>query len=201
MIEWQNNDRGIAIPHVEGRPLCSKANPEREADIWVEKTLSKLYASTDAIVILGYGAGFHVRALQKKTSLKIYVVEMLEGISQSVSSSQDLTMIHLSHVSDIWSHGKIKELVSKRFQIFQHYPSTSPFLKDYDLLRHNLTARHRPAFRKHIEHTVPNAILANVDFEESKDLLSVRDISEHTTIHKTSNQKSYLWKILGELLK
>ena len=201
MIEWLSNDNGLAIPHVQGKPLCSRANPEREADLWVEKVLSKLYSSTDSIVVLGYGAGFHVFALQKHINLKIYVFEMLEGISQSIASNDNISIIGINRIENLWNHNKTKEIVGKKFQIFQHYPSTTPFLKEYDMIRHNLTARFKPAFRKHAQENLLSPLFANISVDDAPGLLTATDIAENTMIHQTNSQKAYLWKILGELLK
>jgi shikimate kinase len=198
MLDWLSNDNGDAIPVIDGKPLCSRINPQREAMSWAEKTVEKLYSTTDAIVVLGYGAGYHIKALQSLIKHKIYVFENIEEIYQMVKNDDQVTVLS---VEGFWHHPKLKEIVNKRFQIFQHYPSTSPFVKDYDNLRHNLSGRNRLAFKKQIELYVQNSALANIQFEESNELLSAKDISQHPSVNNTSNQKVFIWKILGELIK
>ncbi|MCB0347511.1 MAG: hypothetical protein KDD37_01685, partial [Bdellovibrionales bacterium] len=96
MLKWQNNEKGVAIPYIEGKPLCSKVNPEREASAWAEKVVSRLYSTTDAIFVLGYGAGYHIEALKKLTQHKIIVFEIIEEIANTAVEDEQLNVIYFN---------------------------------------------------------------------------------------------------------
>ncbi len=201
MVKWQTNDSGMAIPYIEGKPLCSKVNPDREAKAWAERAVGRLYKSTDTLIILGYGAGYHVEELRKITKHNIVVFEVIEEIVSSALEDKQLKVIFFSKVDDVLKNIKLKDMFSKKFQVLQHYPSTSPFLGEYESIRHAITARERSAFKTQVDLHLPSPLLANMNFSESDELLTAKDISTHLTQSKTSNPKSYIWKILGDLLK
>lgn len=201
MVKWQTNDSGMAIPYIEGKPLCSKIHPDREASAWVERLVGKLYNTTDAIIVLGYGAGYHVEELKKKTNHNIIVFEAIEEIASAAIEDNQVKIVFFSNVDDVLKNIKIKSIFTKKFQIFQHYSSTSPFLKEYELVRHALTARERSSFKIQVDLHLASPVLANINLPDSEELLTAKDISSHLMQSKTSNPKSYIWKILGDLLK
>ncbi|MGZ6448327.1 MAG: hypothetical protein ACXWRA_09860 [Pseudobdellovibrionaceae bacterium] len=73
MISFSENPEGYLIPFEEGKALCDYTHPLEEAEKWVagqDLTIS------NEIVLLGLGAGFHLKALREARSyLKIHVIE------------------------------------------------------------------------------------------------------------------------------
>ena len=59
----------------DGRLLCSPRNPIKEATDWLSR--QKITIEDRSVLVLGFGAGFHVRELQRQFSnLKIHILEL-----------------------------------------------------------------------------------------------------------------------------
>jgi hypothetical protein len=56
---------GLVVPAVDGKPMCSSRDPEREAAQWLF-SIENLIQPGSTVLVLGLGAGFHVRALLRK---------------------------------------------------------------------------------------------------------------------------------------
>ncbi len=58
-----------------GRLLCSPRNPIKEAADWVQR--QKLTMQDETVLVLGFGAGVHIKELQKQfPNLKIEICEL-----------------------------------------------------------------------------------------------------------------------------
>jgi hypothetical protein len=67
---------GLAVPAVDGKPMCSSRDPEREATQWLA-SIANLIQPKSTVLDLGLGAGFHVKALlQKFPSTLVEVLEL-----------------------------------------------------------------------------------------------------------------------------
>lgn len=74
MIENTSSQKFERIER-NGRLLCSPRNPVKEASDWVQR--QKLTGYDQNVLILGFGAGFHVVELQKQfPNLKIEIYEI-----------------------------------------------------------------------------------------------------------------------------
>ena len=62
IISFTENAEGYLIPLENGKVLCDFHHPLEEAEKWVSQ--QDLTISNE-IVVLGLGAGFHVRALKE----------------------------------------------------------------------------------------------------------------------------------------
>ncbi|HEY8269871.1 MAG TPA: hypothetical protein VIG33_03220 [Pseudobdellovibrionaceae bacterium] len=73
IISFSENAEGYLIPFEDKKALCDFSNPQEEAERWVA---SQNMTISNEIVLLGLGAGFHLRALKEARSyLKIHVIE------------------------------------------------------------------------------------------------------------------------------
>lgn len=78
IISFSENSEGYLIPLEDGKSLCSFQNPVEEAEKWVQE---QDFTISNEIVILGLGAGFHVRALQQAHPyLKIHIIEVRDSL-------------------------------------------------------------------------------------------------------------------------
>ena len=67
---------GLMVPAIDGKPMCSSRDPEREATQWL-LSIGHLIQPTSTVLILGLGAGFHVSAfLQKFPGNPLQVLEL-----------------------------------------------------------------------------------------------------------------------------
>ena len=78
----------------QGRPLCSRRDPVKEARDWLASL--RILTSDKKVAVLGFGAGFHVRILQSEFPfLEVGILEFDEQIqhqnpSFNFRSFQDL---------------------------------------------------------------------------------------------------------------
>jgi hypothetical protein len=59
---------------VDGRHLCSSVNPTKEAQQWTTNHQDH-WKDCGAVIVLGLGCGYHVRALRTATHLEVVAVE------------------------------------------------------------------------------------------------------------------------------
>jgi|GEM_PF-5256523 len=79
-ITWENFGT-IEVPCRDGRLLCSPRNPEQEARHWLEQI--NLRSDDRDIVVVGLGAGHHVRILAASNPLlRVCVVELNAELRQ-----------------------------------------------------------------------------------------------------------------------
>lgn len=72
-ISFSENSEGYLIPFEDGKALCDFNNPTAEAEAWVS---SQNLTISNEIVLLGLGAGFHLKALREAHPyLKIHLIE------------------------------------------------------------------------------------------------------------------------------
>lgn len=78
IISFSENSEGYLIPLEDQKALCSFENPIEEAEKWVAQ--QDLTISNE-IVLLGLGAGFHLKALKEAHPyLKIHVIEVRDQL-------------------------------------------------------------------------------------------------------------------------
>ena len=78
IISFTENAEGYLIPIENGKAICDAQAPVEEAERWVA---SQDFSISNEAVVLGLGAGFHVRALREAYPyLKIHVIEVREQL-------------------------------------------------------------------------------------------------------------------------
>lgn len=112
-----------------GRLLCSKFAPQKEAMSFVEKHEREL-AQAVTVFVLGLAGGHVVNALhQKFPHLKIVVIEADEAIIEGVSrcftfSLMNAEILHFKNAGDLKSHSRVRAALRERYVILRH-PVTS----------------------------------------------------------------------------
>lgn len=65
-----------------GRLLCSPRNPQKEAQDWLAR--QKISPSDRRVLILGYGAGYHIREFKNVfPSIEIHILELDQSLHQN----------------------------------------------------------------------------------------------------------------------
>ena len=78
-ISFSENLEGYLLPHEGTIALCSLTDPSGEAERWASEQNMSI---SNEIVVLGLGAGFHIRSLQEAhPGLKIHVVECRDQLA------------------------------------------------------------------------------------------------------------------------
>lgn len=86
MINWQVNELGLDWADEQGRSLCSRRDPIREAGQWVESL--NLSGLEQEIAVVGTGAFYHLFALRESyPKLKIIIYSSVEVMPWKASRS------------------------------------------------------------------------------------------------------------------
>lgn len=117
-LEWRLSE-GICVPFIEGLPLCSLRNPEGEAERWRMNQ-----KACDFVLILGVGAGFHLKNLNHDKVLIFDPSEELVSraqrswptLAQKITAQADILRQFMSNMPSIWIfrpafNGRLDELL------------------------------------------------------------------------------------------
>ncbi len=138
MIESLQARDNTTIFTWEGKYLCSRVSPLKEASAWVLGNASQI-SSSKSIVVLGLGNGFHVVELRARYPYKkIYVIETEINIISNFKKrfpieSANIHMVHVKDENTLLRDSYIKKLVKEFYIILDHKPSLQlfPELKVY----------------------------------------------------------------------
>lgn len=112
---------GVKTLKCSGFALHSLYDPEKEAEQWALHNRERA-ENIPAVIVLGFGFGYHIRALLKYTDAEVYVCESRPDIIRAASESADLTDIlpRINIIADL----NLPPL-RKNFEILEHAPSVS----------------------------------------------------------------------------
>jgi|Deesub1362A_J573_1020465.scaffolds.fasta_scaffold00087_88 spore maturation protein CgeB len=116
--------------------LHSLYDPVREAEAWVEYHRESIQRASQ-LVVLGFGLGYHIIELCKRTPTDVVVVEPRLDVLKTAIESIDLTSV-LSRVRILT--GNDLSSISKGFTVLEHKPSMSLNSGYFDALYSKLRA-------------------------------------------------------------
>lgn len=118
-VEWRESE-GMMLPFINGLPLCSLRNSEREAEKWRLNQKACDYA-----LVVGIGAGFHLKQLNMSKVLIFDPCEQLATRAQQsypdlagrITAQKDILIQYMSKMPAIWIfrpafNGRLEELRS-----------------------------------------------------------------------------------------
>lgn len=187
-IEYIESEYGL-IPKVNHRQLASRKNPVAEAELWSDR----VQVVRETILVLGLGAGFHIKALAVKYPDKnIYVYENEEDIKSKFGDSFNVSGDKKALIQSLYNASE------GQFQILTHPASYAVHKLDYDLFLKEVTGR-----SKNLRGDVLEAMGIDVNLENLPDLQLDRDVFSHLTPSLTSSNREfyYINKIVSEILK
>jgi spore maturation protein CgeB len=120
-IEVTEAGSGALTIRVNGRLLHSAYDPEAEAAAWAEHSLKEV-RKAERVYILGFGLGYHIKALMRRVKGRIVVVEPNIGILAAAFRNVDLSMLlgGMEIVTGISSR-----IDGSRMCVLEHVPSVN----------------------------------------------------------------------------
>jgi hypothetical protein len=204
MIEWIKSESNHTIPVCEGISLASKRNPIIDAERWIEQYVEKIESHTN-ILVLGYGAGFHVQKLhQMYPNKKVLVLEAIEELFHQRQVIENVKILFTPTADEIWNYFEWQDFMNKGFTLLEHTGTTQVRKKTYAQITEECTGRNKQSFLRHVRSkSNQTKIFQNINENQIADthLLSAKDISQISVVQKTQTTSAYLWRFLGELLK
>ncbi len=209
MIDWIESDTGLPIPRQQGSLICSRVAPESEAQKWVE-SVSKDLKGARVAVVMGLGAGLHVKRLAEKfKQVSIIAVERHTEIVKRVSSgvlkhliSQDRVQIHSpANAGEILNLPLLNIGKEISFSVLRHPASFRLNKSYYERFESALTCRGERSACEDFFHARPD-IAEFVSRLALARELSVFSIVEAIQGQKQLEQRDHLaWLALRELVK
>jgi hypothetical protein len=110
-----------------GRYLCSSINPTKESQQWVASQQER-WKDSDAIIVLGLGCGYHVRALRSISHADVVAVETNRTMISAASRVHPLDLkesdvVHFESESDLASSPALVRATQKSYTVLLHDPS------------------------------------------------------------------------------
>lgn len=104
---------------VDGRHLCSTVDPSKEAEQWDQHHASRT-AACKAIIVLGIGCGYHLRALKKKSrSIRVIGVESSKPVQAAALQVHPLDL-HSDEFVDSADHQIVREATREPYAVLVH---------------------------------------------------------------------------------
>ncbi len=204
-ISFTENREGYLIPIDTLFPLCDLANPIAEAEKWVSE---QNLAIANEIVVLGLGAGFHIRALHEAFPyLKIHVVEcrdqLLPIFKKQIQS--DIECYYCFHnLEELLSSELFEKTIAKSLPVYFFKPSWGAQEDLFYSLWKNLTGRSVYAIARHFANLgleIDDGTLESL--KKSERPLTIKDATDiilRSDEPKAQEQRSY-FEALRELVK
>jgi hypothetical protein len=201
VIEWIPTPSGDLVPWCDGRFICSKVDPWKEAERWVEACAARVRDVRSAIV-LGVAGGFHLSRLRQQfPHLRLVVVERHAAFAQSPST---LVRDALAGTSVLWDPAppsvlavaEVREAVLGLYAVLSHPQAVRIDAAYYEQIAAALLGRDPRAFNALAE---LRGARTKVPAESSA--LSARDIAAAVDLQSDPiPAESRLWLCLRELL-
>ena len=179
-ISFSENSEGYLIPFEDGKALCDFNNPTAEAEAWVS---SQNLTISNEIVLLGLGAGFHLKALREAHPyLKIHLIECRDQLLPIYKKQLQSQVENYSCFQNLNSllDSEIFELVMmKALPVFFMRSSWGAQEDLFYSLWKNLTGRSVYAIAKHFANLgieIDEATLSSL--KKSEKPLTIKDATE-----------------------
>ncbi|MBK9324023.1 MAG: hypothetical protein IPM97_13940 [Bdellovibrionaceae bacterium] len=204
-ISFTENPEGYLIPIESMQPLCDLVDPASEAEKWV--TAQNLNICNE-IVVLGLGAGFHVRALRENfPHLKIHVVEcrdqLLPIFKKQIQS--DLDCYYCFHsLEELLDSELFERTIAKSLPVYFFKKAWGAQEDLFYSLWKNLTGRSVYAIARHFANMGLEIDEKTMDsLKSSERPLTIKEATEiviRSESTKAKEQRSY-FEALRELIK
>lgn len=204
-ISFSENKEGYLLPLENGHLLCDFENPNEEAEAWAAQQDVKI---SNEIVVLGLGAGFHIKALKEAHPyLKIHVVEcrdqLLPIYKKQVSSETE--NYHRFHSLDALLESEFfNKVIARTLPVYFFRKSWGAQEDLFYSLWKNLTGRSVYAIARHFANLgveIDETTLVNLKQTETP--LTIKDATDIVinSSTETAKESRNYFEALRELLR
>jgi hypothetical protein len=204
-VSFSENKEGYLIPQEDGHALCDFENPNEEAEAWAKQQDVTI---ANEVVVLGLGAGFHVKALREAHPfLKIHVIECRDSLlpifKKQVQS--DLEHYHVfQSLESLLESDFFNKVIAKTMPVYFFKKSWGAQEDLFYSLWKNLTGRSVYAIARHFANLgveIDESTLLNLKRTEKP--LTIKDATDIVINSKSENAKENrgYFEALRELLR
>jgi hypothetical protein len=184
-------ENGLKLPSIEGRFFCSRRDPKREAQSWLEAHQRKI-KSNQPLIILGLGAGFHIDLLQSEIQNPIHVIELRPELVGCWKAQNPDSHILICHQATGIPFGCLLEF----------RPAWSGLEAEYETLSRELRQVSRSSLHQSAEEQdlwILAEALKHSQLPENLEL-TIKDIVQMIPLENQS-EEARLWRALRELVQ
>jgi hypothetical protein len=204
-VSFSENKEGYLIPHEDGQALCDFEHPNEEAEVWAKQQDVTI---ANEVVVLGLGAGFHVKALREAHPfLKIHVIECRDSLlpifKKQVQS--DLEHYHVfQSLESLLESDFFNKVIAKTMPVYFFKKSWGAHEDLFYSLWKNLTGRSVYAIARHFANLgveIDEATLVNLKRTEKP--LTIKDATDIVINSESESAKENrgYFEALRELLR
>lgn len=206
MITWIESRSGVPTFLKDDKSLGSRIDPIKEAHSWVDEAVRKV-GTSETLVILGCGTGFHCRELMSRRARQSVIViekdqEIVEAalaVCQGLNRDQIVCEEDWTHLV---SHWLIRNALGGRCSLLPHGPSYQ-FNREYFLNVEKLfLGRDLTSFLIQLQARPDMEKLFTKDDLESlgEEPISIKTLQSLLDRSEITSTESRIWKVLGELI-
>lgn len=173
---------GEPILKWEGRLLASQMDPHQEAIRWVARVREQL-ASSERVIVLGFGCGYHLEELARQFSqLQILVLgfeEKVQEFAKSLCHRPQVEWFLCTDLSDLMGSPILRRYLAGSFELLEHPSILNLNLALYRELKERLLARDPLFFSEWVRRETrlsPLFPLRAIPGGNTKRLLSIKDL-------------------------
>ncbi|MCB0391174.1 MAG: motility associated factor glycosyltransferase family protein [Bdellovibrionales bacterium] len=199
MIKHDTSKNNSPIFTWEDRYLCSRVDPQKEAQEWLTSR-SEQINSSKYIVVLGLGCGYHIlQLINNFPTKKILVIETEKTIINVFKrnfpiESSAVELLHIDDEESLISNPAIQNTLKNFYVVLLHGPSINIFPKlklfknwligrNYESLQWILKTRNQLSIFK----------VENLGLKElNKECLSIKDLKKCVQKTNSESRKTFL---------
>lgn len=208
MLAKSHSQSGHAIFTENGRALCSRVDPTKEAQAWVEHHAQDI-VSAQIVIVMGLGCGYHLAELLKRFPIKkILVLECNSELVERVQAAQGLALsgveiLSAETVEEMLKAPRLQKALSKIFYVAEYRAGTSQHHDFFDELKNYLLARERLGFQFHLRwrEDLSEVLDLRAIFLTETYLLSIKDLVDSIQPDKRDTPQARVLQVLREFVK
>lgn len=143
---------GESILKWNGKFLCSRVDPHKEAEQWIHQ-VTKEVGQVKNLIVLGLGCGFHIEALRRhRPNANILVIERFKEVvdfykNQYQESFKSISVICVESLTDILNSAHMQLAVKEWYTVLPHQPSYFMDRQFYSAVKSALNGRSLQSLR------------------------------------------------------
>lgn len=203
MLEWAKAHSGQMILRRNGIVLHSLRDPQREADLWVEKQKFFNLTSVETLMVLGIANGFHLRSLQlaypNQRIIAFDSCEMQSVVETEKNKSSKMQYMFFETISELFCNEEFLKALQKSYVVLRHPSSMQSSGGVLNSLDRFLVHRSKDEFQRFC-HITGLSFDLNESLLPPSEPLSVKHL-EASLSSSTNFRARSIWKVLRELVK
>ena len=208
LLARSHSPSGHTIWSENGRALCSRVDPLKEAVSWVDHHAGDITTS-QVVIVLGLGCGYHLVELIRRFPIKKILV--LESNPELVDEVQELhgsalgtiDILTGKKIESFLESSRLQKALTKIFYLAEFRAGTAPQHDFYENLRNYILARERLGLQYHLRwrENLAEVLDLRAIFMSPNYLLSIKDLVDSIQPDRQGSHSARVLQALREFVK